>query len=113
MQRLADGGYAISDDMVIPGKGTSDFIVARGWLLEIVEIRSGDYCFISDGEKVGPLSGRFGAFYPPFTFIRCHVRDVKGRVRGVGSEKPLPELPDTPCVFETDFAGDFSATAQA
>src|SRR4030095_8583005 len=113
MRLLKDGGYAISDTFEISGEGADDFIFARGWLLEIIELSSGDYYFYRDGQEIRPAANRFGAFYPPYTFVRAFARDFKGSVHGVGSEKVLPEVPDSPFFFETDHEGEFTTTGQA
>jgi len=107
-QRLADGGYAIADELRIPGEGTSNFVFGRGWLLEIVSLTSGAFYFYSDGREVRPRTKAFGIFYPSFTFVRTFISNVRGRVRGVGAENALPGLPVTPFIFETDFKGDFT-----
>jgi AraC-like DNA-binding protein len=113
MKRLADGAYAIADEIVIEGEGSSHFIFARGWLLEIVELRGGDYYFHSDGGEVRPHGPRFGVFYPPFTLVRCFVANVRGSVRGIGSVEDIPGLPKMPFIFETDFDRDFDGLDDA
>jgi len=113
MQRLADGGYAISDQVDIPGKGTSDFIFAHGWLLEIVDLESGEYYFLSDGKEVRPDARCFGVFYPAFTFVRAFASNMRGRMVGVGSEQTYPELPNSPFIFETDRRSPFTKVDQA
>jgi AraC-like DNA-binding protein len=113
MQILEDGGYAISDRIDIPGEGTSDFVFGRGWLLEIVELASGDYYFYSDGAEVRPPSSRFGIFYPCFTFVRASSRDLKGEVFGVGSEHMPEGLPTSAFLFETDRRQPFTRTNEA
>jgi AraC-like DNA-binding protein len=113
MKVLGDGGYAIRDEMKIDGEGVSVFVFGRGWLLEVVDLTHGDYCFYSDGEKVRPMGRRFGVFYPTFSMVRAHVRDVTGSVTGVGAVRMLDKLPDRPVMFETDFRGEFSDVAQA
>ena len=113
MQVLDDGGYAISDRMKIPGEGVSDFVFGRGWLVEMIDVTSGDYFFYSDGDEVRPLGRRFGVFYPPFAFVRCFVRNLKGRVVGVGSEEGLRELPSYPFIFETERKDAFRTTREA
>ena len=110
---LADGGYSILDHIHIPGAGTTDFAFARGWLLEIIDLQSGDYHFFSDGETVKPVTAFFGVFYPAFTFVRVYARNMKGTVRGVGSENTFPELPDEPFLFETDFDRGFTKVTDA
>jgi len=108
---LADGGYAISDDMDIPGSGTTDFAFASGWLLEIVNLRCGEYHFYSDGHEVKPAANVFGVFYPPFTLVRAFASKIKGHVRGIGSEKAFPQFPADPFIFETDFNGALNNVA--
>lgn len=109
MRILPDGGYAIVDEVDIAGEGVTHFVFGRGWLIEIVDVAGGDYFFISDGREVRPTSGRFGVFYPPFSLIRCSVRDFTGRVRGIGSERPQSELPATAFTFESDLDGEFES----
>ena len=110
---LDDGGYAISDQVNIPGEGTTDFIFARGWLVEIVNLASGEYFFISDGTEVRPGRSCFGVFYPAFTFVRAFARDLRGSMVGVGSEQHCPELPRSPFIFETDHQSPFTNVGQA
>lgn len=110
---LTDCGYVISEDIDIPGAGTTDFAFARGWLLEIVNLRLGDYYFLRDGKAVRPVTNVFGVYYPPFTLVRAFAGNMKGHVCGIGSEKAFPELPLKPFIFETDFNGDFNNIADA
>ena len=109
MRVVTDGLYAISDDFDIPGEGTSEFVFANGWLLEIVHVKTGDYWFFSDGEPVRPTGKRFGVFYPPFTFVRAFARKVSGRTLGVGSETLPSGLPISPFIFETKYAGELKS----
>jgi len=112
MQILVDGSYSINDTVSIDGEGISPFVFCAGWLLEIMEIKSGEFYFLRDGEPVRPSAKRFGIFYPPFTVVRSYVRDLKGSVRGVGTTKPLPGLPRHPVIFETNFRKPFSAASE-
>lgn len=112
MNKLGEGGYAISDRMEIDGEGVSVFVFGRGWLLEVVDLACGDYYFYSDGKKVRPVGRRFGVFYPRFSFVRAYSRDIKGKITGVGAVKPLDGLPDHPMIFETDFEGEFTDVGQ-
>jgi AraC-like DNA-binding protein len=105
MDILADGEYRIDDEIDIGGDGISNFIFGRGWLLEIIELSKGDFFFYSDDKEVRSTTTRFGAFYPSFTIVRPHVRNVKGRVSGFGAVRSVPELPQTPFIFDTDFDG--------
>ena len=113
MQILSDGSYAINDTVSIEGDGISPFVFCAGWLLEILEIESGEFYFLRDGKEVRPASNRFGIFYPPFTIVRSYVKDLKGKVRGVGSTDRLPVLPDHPIIFETKFAKPLTNALQA
>ena len=113
MELLSDGSYSIEDEVALEGAGVSPFVFGRGWLLEILELRSGEFYFLGDGEEIRPEARRFGIFYPPFTIIRSFVKNIKGRVRGVGSVTKLEGLPDTPLIFETDFERPFSSADQA
>lgn len=113
MQLLADGAYSISDDVSIPGEGVSTFVFCAGWLLEIVEIESGEFFFFRDADEVRPRGNRFGIFYPPYTIIRSYVKELRGRVRGVGAIDHFVELPRAPMIFETDFAEPFTEARQA
>lgn len=113
MQVLEDGSYAICDRADIPGEGSTDFIFGRGWLLEIVELESGEYYFVSDGKEVRPRRSAFGIFYPSFTFVRAFARNMRGVVTGIGNERTYPELPNHPFIFETDYRGEFTSIDQA
>ena len=113
MKILTDGSYSIEDNISIDGEGSSPFIFGRGWLLELIELGSGVYHFFSDGYEVRPQGKRFGIFYPPFTMIRCYVKDVRGFVRGIGTVDVTSGLPDIPVIFETDFNKPFTDAEQA
>ncbi len=113
MQILEDGGYAIEGPVELPGEGTTEFIFAHGWLLEVMENHAGEFHFISDGRALRPTSKRFGVYYPPFTFVRIFARDLQGSTTGVGSKTAIDGLPQEPCMFETDFQDSFLETAQA
>jgi AraC-like DNA-binding protein len=114
MKRLPDGTYAIGGDISIPGEGTSPFVVGVGWLLEIIELGSGKYFFFCDGKEVPLTLNRFGIFYPPFSIVKFHVYDMKGKYAGIGGFNGLPSgLPAAPLIFETDWKKPFTAAADA
>jgi AraC-like DNA-binding protein len=113
MKTLSDGGYAISDRIKIDGEGASVFVFGRGWLLEIVDLATGDYCFISNGETVHPCGRHFGVYYPAFSLVRPFVRNVAGTVDGVGSVRSIAGLPGEAVVFDTEFEGEFTEVDQA
>jgi len=60
-----------------------------------------------------PPKPRFGVFYPPFTFVRSYVKELKGTVRGIGHTVLSPGLPDSPIIFETAFDGSFTSANDA
>ncbi len=114
MERLADGAYAIGGEISIPGEGTSPFVVGAGWLLEVMELKSGEYFFFSDGERVPLRSKRFGIFYPPFSLVKLHVKDLKGKFTGIGGFTNIPSaFSNEPFIFETDFDRPFTSIEQA
>ncbi len=114
MKLLPDGAYAIGGEISIPGEGVSPFVVGAGWLLEVMELKSGEYFFFSDGEKVPLRSKRFGIFYPPFSLVKLRVKDLKGKFTGIGGFTDVPAaFPKEALIFETDFAGQFTGSEQA
>lgn len=113
MKQLGDGGYAISDLLNISGSGSGYFIFARGWLLEIISLISGEFYFYSDGKEVRPKEGRFGVYYPRFSIVKSRVVECSAKVTGVGSVEWIDELPSAPFIFETGFEGDFTHIGEA
>lgn len=113
MKILEEGVYTISDRIDIAGVGAGYFAFARGWLLEIVDLDGGKYCFLSDGREVRPSGGRFGVYYPGFTLVKPLVENARGSVRGIGAVEQMAELPDKPVMFDTDFEGEFTKLSQA
>ena len=72
--------------------------------MEILDLTSGEFFFLSDGEPIRPAGSRFGIYYPPFTIIKSCVKEMKGSVAGVGAVgKPPAGLPTCPSIFETGF----------
>jgi AraC-like DNA-binding protein len=113
MKLLDDGSYAIDDRLNIPGDGISPFVFCAGWLLEIIEIESGEFSYVSDGKPLKPEGNRFGAFYPSFSIVHSYVNDLRGSVRGVGGVEQIEGLPAKPIIFETDQADEFTSAEQA
>ena len=113
MQILTDGSYAINDTVSIDAEGISPFVFCAAWLLEILEVESGQFYFLRDGEEVRPATNRFGIFYPSFATVRSYVKHFKGKVRGVGTIEQLPGLPNHPVIFETNYKKPFATAAQA
>jgi AraC-like DNA-binding protein len=113
MRTVEQQTYFIDDKLSIDGEGASPFVFCAGWLLEIVEIKSGEFYFLSDGEAVKPKRNRFGVFYPSFTIVRSFVRNLRGRVRGVGRVEPLDGSPAKPIIFDTGPIVKFTSANQA
>ena len=113
MRTVEKGTYFIDDELAIDGEGASPFVFCSGWLLEIIEVKSGEFYFLSDGLAVKPKSKRFGVYYPAFTIVRSFVKNLRGKVRGVGRVEPVVGLPSKPVVFETHFKDKFTSVKQA
>lgn len=113
MQLQPDGSYTIDDVISIDGNGVSPFVFGRGWLLEIMDIASGEFYFFRDNVEVKPRCKRFGIFYPPFSFVLSSVKNLRGNVRGVGHTELLDGLPSHPMLFDTDFDGKFLSARDA
>ena len=105
MELLPDGAWLFEDILEIKGSGAKTFVMCDAWLLEFLELESGEFSYVRSGENVRPNAKRFGAFYPPFTIIRACFKDVSGRWRGMASTVALPaEFATVPFIFDTDFA---------
>ena len=113
MQILDDGSYTINNTLSIDAEGVSPFVFCSGWLLEIVDVESGEFYFLRDGEEVRPATNQFGIFYPPFCIVRSYVKHLKGKVRGVGAINVLPGIQNHPVIFETNYKKPFVTAAQA
>ena len=113
MRTVEQGTYFIDDELSIDGEGASPFVFCSGWLLEIIEVKSGEFYFLSDGIAVQPKSKRFGVYYPSFTIVRSFVNNLRGKVLGVGRVEPVVGLPSKPVVFDTDFSDKFRTVKQA
>lgn len=115
MQAQPDGTFSFNDRIDIRGDGASFFVFGEAWLLEILDLTSGEFFFFCDGEEVRPRQRlRFGIYYPPFTIIKSGVKEMKGRVTGVGAvAEPPAGLPAFPAIFETDFKGELTGLVQA
>jgi AraC-like DNA-binding protein len=112
---LQDGSFSFRDPIEIPGRGSSFFVFGAAWLLEILDLGSGEFFFMSDGREVRPRGRRFGVYYPPFTIVNSCVNEMKGTVIGCGGiGDPPAGLPGFPVIFETAaFDGELSSAGQA
>lgn len=113
MEMLSDGACVFRNELDIEGEGTAPFTVGAGWLVEIVEMRSGEFYFISDGREVRADGKRFGVYYSQFSIVETGMKNIRADVFGIGSFTAEPGLPDASFLFETDFAGPFTSTHQA
>jgi AraC-like DNA-binding protein len=114
MQMRQDSTFSFSDPVDIKEEGCSFFVFGAAWLLEILDLTSGEFFFFSDGAPVRPVGRLFGIYYPPFTIINGCVKDMKGLVKGVGSVGGPPSaLPSCPSIFETTFKGELTSVEQA
>lgn len=113
MQTVGDGSHVFSGELAFEGEGVTTFVFPRGWLLEINEITSGVYAYLSDGREVRADGGRFAAFYPEFALISPIVRRARGVCRGIASTKSFSWTPGEAVIFETDFDGELTCAADA
>lgn len=103
MREVADNGsFEFADEIIVNGEGRSPFVMGRGWMIERVEIKSGEMYFYSDGEPVKPRSPVFCILYPPYSIIDLYVRNLRGSVKGFGSIHSDERLPSRPFIFEKD-----------
>jgi AraC-like DNA-binding protein len=112
MRTVEQQTYFIDDKLSIDGEGASPFVFCAGWLLEIIEIESGEFYFLSDSQPVKPKGKRFGVFYPSFTIVRSFVKNLRGTVRGVGRVEPLDGSPAKPIIFDTGLKDKFTSANQ-
>ncbi len=101
-ENLSDGLHFFEDDFEINDLLTANVITCLGWLLEIVELKSGELFFQTGEEIIRPNSKRIGIFYPPFTFTRPCFQNAKGKFIGIAGIKPLNTKFKVPIVFESD-----------
>jgi AraC-like DNA-binding protein len=113
MQMQQDSSFSFSDPVDIKDEGCSFFVFGAAWLLEILDLAHGEFFFLSNGAPVRPKGRLFGIYYPPFTIINGCVKNMKGRVKGVGAVGgPPPGLPSCPSIFETTFKGELTSVGQ-
>jgi AraC-like DNA-binding protein len=99
---LSDGSYAFRDWLTGKGKVTTNIITGRAWLLECFEVEAGTLSFLSGNARITPLSSTFWVFYPPFSFCRPSLAEVRGTVLGRAGTAPVPRaFQDEPFVFES------------
>lgn len=102
--RLKDGLYYFEDFFEIENVLEAEVITATGWLLEILEIKSGEVFFQNGERQIYPRGKNIGIFYAPFTFTRPRFKNLKANLKGIAGQNELPEkFSKKSFVFETDF----------
>lgn len=103
--KLTGGLYFFEDRLNVQGLLTAKVITCHHWLLEILELESGEAFFLNGTEKIYPKTKCFGIFYPPFSITRLCFVNVWGTVKGFAGEAELPaEISNKPMVFAADFS---------
>lgn len=97
-----DGLHFFEDEFEVKDLLTANVITCQGWLLEFVELKSGEVFFLTGAETVYPNSKTFCIFYPPFTFTRPGFRNARGKFIGAAGINPLKTKFTVPVVFEID-----------
>lgn len=102
---LADGSYALEDELEIKGEGASPLVLGAGWLLELLELQSGEFYFFRGEEKIQPQNRRFAILYPPFSIVRLYIKNPKACWNGLaGATETFPNnLTTVPIIFESSF----------
>lgn len=101
-ENSSDGLHFFEDKFELKDFLTANVITCRGWLLEFVELHSGEVFFQKGEEKIRPNSNKFCIFYPPFTFTRPCFLETTAEIIGVAGINPLKTQFSMPIVFEID-----------
>lgn len=101
-ENLSDGLHFFEDNFEINGLLNASVITCLGWLLELVELKSGELFFQKGAEIIRPNSNKFGIFYPSFTFTRPCFQNAKGHLTGIAGINPLTTKFTAPIVFEIE-----------
>lgn len=110
---LPGGAFLFEDVLDFKGSGAHIFVMCDAWLIELIELQSGEFSFMRGDECVRPSAKRFGTFYPPFTILKVCVADTKGRLTGMAATESLPEkFMTAPMMFETDVTESPQSAAQ-
>jgi AraC-like DNA-binding protein len=113
MKMLSDGACVFRNELDIEGEGTAPFAVGSAWLVEIIEMRSGEFYFVSGDRNVRPVGKRWGAYYSRFSIVETVANNIRADVFGIGSFEAASGLPTSSFLFETDFRGPFRSAAEA
>ena len=103
-ENLPGGLYFFEDEFDGNNVFNANIITCAGWLLELIELESGEIFFKKGTEEIRPKAKQLGIFYPPFSITRPCFKNTKGFVRGIAGISELPEkYTKNPIVFETIF----------
>jgi AraC-like DNA-binding protein len=101
-ENLPGGLYFFEDELDGISVSAGNIITCAGWLLELLELKSGRLFFQKGAEEIRSNTKHVGIFYPPFSITRPGFRNLKGILRGIAGTVGLPaKLHKNPIVFET------------
>lgn len=101
-ENLPSGLYFFEDEMSGMSVSAANIITCSGWLLEMLELKSGEIFFQKGAEEIRLNTKNVGIFYPPFSITRPGFKNIKGILRGIAGTAPLPAgFLKTSIVFET------------
>lgn len=101
-RKFAGWSAFFEDDFEVKEFLSANVITCQGWLLELVELKSGEAFFQKGKQTVRPNSNKFCIFYPPFTFTCPCFQQAKGKFIGIAGIKPFKTKFTVPIVFEID-----------
>lgn len=102
---LPDNLYFFEDELKNQGILKAKVITCTGWLLELLELKTGEIFFQTGEDEIFPSGKKLGIFYPPFSITRPCFKDVSGNLKGIAGTAELPEkFSKHPIVFETGFS---------
>lgn len=88
---LPDGAYFFEDRLETAQEiVTAKIVTGAAWLLEFIELQTGEIFFHVGGEKVFIKAKAIGIFYAPFSLLEFGYKNAKGRVCGIASIVSLP-----------------------
>lgn len=103
-ENLPGGLYFFEDELDGNNVFQANIITCAGWLLELIDLESGEIFFQTGAKEIRPNAKRLGIFYPPFSITRPCFKNMKGFVRGIAGTTELPgKFAKNPIVFETNF----------
>src|SRR5580765_2294445 len=90
MELSLSGAFLIEDVIEINGPGEMIFVTCGTWVIELFELKSGEFSFMRGGESILPHTTSFGIFYPPFAIMKLCFKDLSARWTGVAATEALP-----------------------